>query len=88
MAGLPGAAARDLGRAHAVGDIAQGLEIDAERMRVNLDVTHGLIMAEAVAFALGAKIGKQEAHKIVEEASRKAIADKRHLQDVLARTSG
>jgi 3-carboxy-cis,cis-muconate cycloisomerase len=72
------------GALYAIVDIAQGLEIDGERMRVNLGETRGLIMAEAVAFALGAKLGKQEAHKIVEEASRKAIAAKRNLQDVLA----
>jgi 3-carboxy-cis,cis-muconate cycloisomerase len=72
------------GALYSIVDIAQGLEIDGERMRVNLDETRGLIMAEAVAVALGAKLGKQEAHKIVEEASRKAIAAKRNLQDVLA----
>jgi 3-carboxy-cis,cis-muconate cycloisomerase len=72
------------GALFAIVDIAQGLEIDGERMRVNLGETRGLIMAEAVAAALSAKVGKQEAHKIVEEASRKAIAAKRNLQDVLA----
>jgi 3-carboxy-cis,cis-muconate cycloisomerase len=72
------------GALFAIVDIAQGLEIDGERMRVNLGETRGLIMAEAVALALGAKVGKEEAHKIVEEASRKAIAAKRNLQEVLA----
>jgi 3-carboxy-cis,cis-muconate cycloisomerase len=71
------------GALNAIADIAEGLEIDSERMRANLETTRGLIMAEAVAFALAAKIGKQEAHKIVEEASRKAFAAKRDLQDVL-----
>ena len=71
------------GALHAIVDIAEGLEIDSERMRANLEVTRGLIMAEAVAFALAAKIGKQEAHRIVEEACRKASAAKRDLQDVL-----
>ena len=42
----------------AIVDIAQGLEVDAERMRANLDATRGLIMAEAVTFALAAKLGK------------------------------
>ena len=45
----------------AVADVAQGLEIDAERMRSNLDVTQGLIMAEAVTTALGAKLGRDQA---------------------------
>jgi len=71
------------GALNAIVDIAQGLEVDSERMRVNLAETRGLIMAEAVAFALGAKLGKQQAHRIVEEASRKAVANKRDLQEVL-----
>jgi 3-carboxy-cis,cis-muconate cycloisomerase len=68
----------------AVVDIAEGLEVDAARMRQNLDATHGLIMAEAVTMALAEKIGKSDAHHLIEEASRKAIAAKRNLRDVLA----
>jgi 3-carboxy-cis,cis-muconate cycloisomerase len=67
----------------AIVDIAEGLEVDGERMRVNLAQTRGLIMAEAVSFALGAKLGKQEAHRLVEEACRKATAAKRDLLDVV-----
>jgi 3-carboxy-cis,cis-muconate cycloisomerase len=67
----------------AIVDIAEGLEVDAERMRANLDTTHGLIMAEAVTMALADKIGKSDAHHLIEEASRKAVASKRHLRDVL-----
>ena len=68
----------------AIVDIAQGLDVDNERMRVNLSATQGRIMAEAVSFALASKFGKQEAHRIVEEASRKAAAAKRDLQEVMA----
>ena len=68
----------------AIVDIAEGLEVDAARMRVNLDATHGLIMAEAVAMALAEKIGKSEAHHLVEAASKKAVAGKKDLRDVLA----
>jgi 3-carboxy-cis,cis-muconate cycloisomerase len=53
-------------------------------MRTNLDATHGLIMAEAVTFALAEKIGKSDAHHLVEAASKKAVVEKRDLQDVLA----
>jgi 3-carboxy-cis,cis-muconate cycloisomerase len=65
-------------------DIAQGLEVDAARMRVNLDATHGLIMAEAVTMALAEKIGKNDAHHLIEVLSRKAVSEKRHLRDVLS----
>jgi 3-carboxy-cis,cis-muconate cycloisomerase len=68
----------------AIVDIAEGLEIDAARMRTNLNATHGLIMAEAVTFALAEKIGKSDAHHLVEAASKKAASEKRALQDVLA----
>ncbi len=39
----------------AIVDIAEGLEVDPDRMRANLDTTHGLVMAEAVAMALAEK---------------------------------
>jgi 3-carboxy-cis,cis-muconate cycloisomerase len=69
----------------AIVDIAEGLEVDAARMRVNLDATHGLIMTEAVTFALAEKIGKSEAHHLLEAASKRAVAEKKHLRDVLAK---
>jgi len=67
----------------AIVDIAEGLEVDAARMGVNLDATHGLIMAEAVTFALAEKIGKSDAHHLIEAASKKAAAGKLHLREVL-----
>ncbi|MGB3044795.1 MAG: 3-carboxy-cis,cis-muconate cycloisomerase [Xanthobacteraceae bacterium] len=72
------------GALSAIVDIAEGLEVDMDRMRANLDTTHGLIMAEAVTMALADKIGKSDAHHLIEDASRKAVASKRHLRDVLA----
>jgi 3-carboxy-cis,cis-muconate cycloisomerase len=69
----------------AIVDISEGLEVDAARMRLNLDETHGLIMAEAVTMALAEKLGKSDAHHLVEAASKKAVADKQHLRDVLTK---
>jgi 3-carboxy-cis,cis-muconate cycloisomerase len=71
----------------AIVDIAEGLEVDVARMRVNLDATHGLIMAEAVTMALAATIGKSDAHHLIEAASRKAVGEKLHLRDVLTADS-
>jgi len=59
------------------------LEVHAAKMAENLTVTHGLILAEAVAFALGQKIGKAEAHKVVERNCRRAVDAGRSLRDVL-----
>ncbi|WGR91474.1 3-carboxy-cis,cis-muconate cycloisomerase [Bradyrhizobium sp. ISRA443] len=68
----------------AIVDLAEGLEVDAARMRANLDATGGLIMAEAVAMALAEKVGKSDAHHLIEAASKRAVAEKKHLRDVLS----
>jgi 3-carboxy-cis,cis-muconate cycloisomerase len=68
----------------AIADIAQGLEIDVERMRGTVDTARGLIMAEAVTFALAAKIGRRPAHKLMEELARKTATDKLQFREVLA----
>ena len=67
----------------AIVDLAEGLEVDVERMATNLDLTRGLVMAEAVTMGLAEKIGKADAHHLIEAASKKAVADKAHLRDVL-----
>jgi len=72
------------GAMRSIVDIAEGLEIDAARMRANLDATGGQIMAEAVMFRLAEKLGRQQAHHVLETASRTASAEHRHLRDVLA----
>ena len=64
--------------------VIAGLEINVKRMRANLDQTNGLIMAEAVAMALSAHLGKLEAHRIVEQACNTAIKKSRHLREILA----
>ena len=69
----------------AIVDIAEGLQVDAARMRANLEATGGLIMAEAVAMALADKIGKSEAHHLVEAASKKAVTEKKGLREVLTK---
>lgn len=65
-------------------NLIAGLEIDVARMRANLELTNGLIMAEALSMALARKLGKEEAHRLVEAASKRAIREKRHLRDIAA----
>lgn len=65
-------------------DIIEGLQVDTARMRANLDLTHGLILGEAVMLALGADLGRLQAHHVVEAASRKAVQNHTTLRDVLA----
>jgi 3-carboxy-cis,cis-muconate cycloisomerase len=72
------------GAVAAIVDLAEGLEVDVVRMRANVDATSGLIMAEAVSMALAEKVGKSDAHHLIEGASKKAVVERRHLRDVLA----
>jgi 3-carboxy-cis,cis-muconate cycloisomerase len=67
-------------------EIAAGLEVRAERMAENLDAMHGLALAEAVSVALATHCGRERAHDLVQHASQRALANGRHLRDVLLET--
>jgi 3-carboxy-cis,cis-muconate cycloisomerase len=67
------------------GAIAEGMVIDAARMRRNLDLTGGLIVAEAVMMGLAPHIGRGEAHHVVKHACDAALAETIPLADALAR---
>ncbi|MGH7154020.1 MAG: lyase family protein, partial [Acetobacteraceae bacterium] len=55
--------------------IIPGLKLDPGRMRRNLDLSGGLIMAEAVMLKLGTAIGRQHAHDVVYDAAQKAATE-------------
>ncbi|HXN70247.1 MAG TPA: 3-carboxy-cis,cis-muconate cycloisomerase [Bradyrhizobium sp.] len=63
----------------------KGLVVHEARMRENLDLTNGLIVAEAVMMAAAPKLGRQRAHDVVYDACRKAIEGGGDLADILAR---
>jgi 3-carboxy-cis,cis-muconate cycloisomerase len=65
-------------------DLAAGLQVDGERMRANLDMTHGMVVSEAVMMGLGPKLGRQRAHDLVYDICRKVAATGRPLVDLLA----
>ncbi|HET6780494.1 MAG TPA: 3-carboxy-cis,cis-muconate cycloisomerase [bacterium] len=62
--------------------VLSNLEIDSDRMRVNLDLTQGLVMAEALTMALAAKLGRQQAYRIVQLASERAVQETKNLREV------
>ena len=64
--------------------ILAGLEVDAAQMRRNIDLTHGLVMSEAVMMGLGPYIGREVAHDLVYDICRDALMQKRPLIDLLA----
>ncbi|CAD5109849.1 3-carboxy-cis,cis-muconate cycloisomerase [Zestomonas carbonaria] len=63
--------------------LVPGLEVDAERMRANLDLTRGLVLAEAVSIALAQRIGRDAAHHLVEQCCKQAVKEGVHLRAVL-----
>jgi 3-carboxy-cis,cis-muconate cycloisomerase len=63
--------------------IAQGLEVDAARMTRNLDLTQGLVLAEAVSIVLAQRVGRDTAHHLLEQCCKRAVAEQRHLRAVL-----
>jgi 3-carboxy-cis,cis-muconate cycloisomerase len=65
-------------------DCLEHLQVDAERMRANLELTHGALLAERVTTALAPALGRGAAHELVEEAAQEAFASERPLGDVLA----
>jgi len=65
--------------------IAEGMTVDAARMRRNLDATGGLIMAEAVMMALAPLLGRGEAHDAVHHACDVALAEGIGLAEALGR---
>jgi 3-carboxy-cis,cis-muconate cycloisomerase len=67
-----------------VGEVMRGMRVDAGRMRANLDLGGGLIMAEAVMLQLGAVIGRQHAHDVVYDAAQSAFIENRSFAALLA----
>ncbi len=62
-----------------------GLVVDEARMRKNLDLTSGLIVAEAVMMGLAPHLGRQHAHDVVYGACRIVNEKGGTLADALAR---
>ncbi len=63
--------------------ILDGLVVDEERMRANLDMLNGLIMSEAVMMGLAPHIGRNQAHDVVYEACARCADGSTTLRDVL-----
>ncbi|MBC9208554.1 adenylosuccinate lyase family protein [Roseomonas aerophila] len=63
--------------------LAEGLTVDAERMRANIDLTQGLLFADAAASRLGGTMGREAAHALVEHAAGEVRRSGRPLRAVL-----
>ncbi|HLY47414.1 MAG TPA: adenylosuccinate lyase family protein [Stellaceae bacterium] len=65
-------------------EVLRGLRLDPARMRQNLDLGGGLIMAEAVMLDLGKALGRQHAHDVVYDAAMEAATAGKSFGDLLA----
>jgi len=63
--------------------IVEGLQVDPVAMRRNIDMTHGLVMSEAVMMGLGHHLGREYAHDLVYDLCREALKQQRPLLDLL-----
>jgi 3-carboxy-cis,cis-muconate cycloisomerase len=80
---LSGALAYTGGAAAATAGAIEGLEVDTDRMRHNLDAAGGTILAERVSFALAGQLGREEATALVREAARRSAAAGRDFGEEL-----
>ncbi len=64
--------------------LTEGLHIDETRMRENLAMTGGLISSEAVMMALAPYLGRERAHELVSQISRKSFEQKKPFIELLA----
>jgi 3-carboxy-cis,cis-muconate cycloisomerase len=65
-------------------EVSEGLSVHVEKMQANIENTSGAIFAERAVMLLGAKLGRDVAHKILGAAAMKCTSEGRHLAAVLA----
>lgn len=70
--------------AASMAETLEGLTVNPTRMRANIDATNGVIFAERAMLLLAPSLGRDVAHKLLEEAVRKSAEEKRRLREVLA----
>ena len=69
--------------AASMAEVARGITIDGARMRANIDATRGAVFAERAMMLLAPSLGRDTAYRILEEASRRSLAQSRRLVEVL-----
>jgi 3-carboxy-cis,cis-muconate cycloisomerase len=69
------------GAAAAMREVMEGLEVQPDRMRENLDATGGLLLAENVTTIAAEKLGRLEAHELVKAASQRTFANGSTLRE-------
>ncbi|MEU5100208.1 adenylosuccinate lyase family protein [Streptomyces sp. NPDC020996] len=75
------------GAAHTAAELAEGLEVRADRMRGNLDLTGGQVVSERIVAALAPVIGKGAAKRLLTRAAEDTERTGRPLSEVLAESA-
>lgn len=65
-------------------EAAEGLDVNEAQMRENISATQGSVFAERVMMLLAPSLGRDQAHQILEDATRRSQLQRRKLGDVLA----
>ena len=71
------------GAAAAMREVVEGLHVRPERMHENLDATDGLLLAENVTTFAAERLGRLEAHELVQAAARRTADDGKPFRDEL-----
>ena len=67
-----------------MGDILDGLEVDADRMRANLDLLDGMVYSEALLLAMiGKGAARQDAYRLVQGAAKRAWSGEATFREAL-----
>ena len=64
-------------------EVMEGLEVYPDRMRENLDATNGLLLAENVTTVAAGKLGRLEAHELVQAAAQRTADGGKPFRDEL-----
>ena len=65
--------------------VVRGLVIDPDRMRENLELTHGALFSQPLLLALvGAGMPLDDAYRLVQAAAQRAWGERRPLRELLA----
>lgn len=67
----------------AMAEVLEGLKVDEQAMRANLQRSRGLVYSENVALYLSRALGKQAAHALTEKLCQTAVREKKTLAEVL-----
>ena len=80
---IPEACSMTLSASRYAAILVEGLEVDTDRMRANIEVRQGFVFAEPVMRALADRVGKHTAHDIVYDAAMRGVEEGMSFADAV-----